>query len=142
MEYARVTQDIAQPAERVWAEVKEFGGIRSWVAGVSDCRLERQDGAGAVRVVTLGGREVREQLVEIDDAGRRLTYAVLPPHSLPASEVISTILVEAIDAAHARVTWFSEAELDAPNPALTDRITAFFAASLANLDRVCSGRGA
>ena len=142
MEYARVMRDIAQPAERVWAEVRAFGSIALWVAGVSDCVLENGDGLGAVRVVSLGGRQVRERLLAIDEAGRRLTYAVLPPHGLAASEVISTIVVGSIDAARARVTWFSEADLDSAAPALTDRIEGFFAASLANLEQLCGAHAA
>ena len=139
MDYARVTRDIAQPAERVWAEVRAFGDIASWVAGVSDCRLEDGDDVGAIRVVSLSGRQVREQLVAIDDAVYRMVYAVLPPHSLPASDVKSTIMVESVGAGHARVTWSSEADLDAPDPALTARIESFFAASLANLEQRCGG---
>lgn len=142
MEYARVTRDFGQPADRLWAILREFGDIAGWVAGVTASTLEDgADGVGAVRLVTLGERQVREKLLAIDDAGRRLRYAVLPPHGLPAEDVQSTILVAPIDRGHARVTWFSEAAMDGPDPVLTGRIEHFFAASLAQLDRL-STKGA
>ena len=142
MEYARVTREIAQPADDVWEEVKAFGGIASWVSGVTDCALEGPESVGVVRVVQLGERQAREQLLAIDDRGRRLSYTVLPPHSLPAEDVRSTLVVEPLDATTTRITWFSDAKMDAPNPVLTDRIEGFFAASLAQLERVCAERRA
>ena len=140
MEYARVTRDIAQPADDVWDEIKAFGGIAAWVAGVTDCVLEGPETIGVVRRVQIGERQAREQLIANDDQRRQLSYAVLAPHSLPAANVRSTITVAPVGAASARVVWFSEAEMDAPNPALTDRIEGFFAASLARLDQICTAR--
>ena len=142
MEYARVARDIGRTADDIWDEVRAFGGIAAWVAGVTDCVLEGPETVGVVRRVRLGEREVREQLIARDDQRRQLRYAVLAPHSLPVANVRSTITVEPTGAASARIVWFSEAEMDAPDPALTDRIEGFFAASLARLDQLCTARAA
>lgn len=138
MEYARVSRDIGRSADDVWITVKPFGGIAAWVAGVTDCVLEGPQNIGVVRRVQIGERIAREQLIANDDGRRQLSYAVLPPHSLPAANVRSTITVEPVSATSARVIWSSEADMDAPNPALTERIESFFAASLARLDHLCA----
>lgn len=140
MEYARVAREMDLPADRVWRVVRDFAEIAGWIAGVTDCVLENGPaGIGAIRVASLSGRRVREQLLAIDDGARRLTYAVLAPHSLPAENVRSTILVEPVDEQRARATWFSEADLTATNPELTRRVEDFFAASLARLEQRAAG---
>lgn len=62
------------PAETVWNAIRDFGAVDKRVAPgfVVACKLE-----GDARVVTFAnGNEAREELVDLDDAGRRLVYAV------------------------------------------------------------------
>lgn len=59
----------------VWDALRDFGALhRRLVSGfVTDCTLE-----GAERVVTFAnGMVAREQLVDCDDARRRLAYAIV-----------------------------------------------------------------
>jgi carbon monoxide dehydrogenase subunit G len=61
------------PAQ-VWAALRDFGAVdRKLAAGfVTACALEED---GAVRLVTFAnGRQVRERLVAVDDAQRRIVY--------------------------------------------------------------------
>src|SRR6185436_8270232 len=66
---------IEASAEKVWDAVRDVGAIHTRLAPgfVTDTRLE----AGA-RIVTFGsGMVVRELIVDLDDAARRLAWAVV-----------------------------------------------------------------
>ena len=131
-EFARVSRVFAQGADTVWAEVRRFSGIAAWVDGVSACELEGE-GVGAIRHVVRQGRHVREALRALDEAGRRLSYDVLEPHSLPARKVRATLEVEPVEGGGCRVTWWAQADLDGRPDVLRCAIEPFYAASLANL---------
>jgi uncharacterized protein YndB with AHSA1/START domain len=65
---------IAAPVEHVWAAVRDIGAIHTRFARefVVDTRVE-----GTCRLVTFAnGMVVREQIVDIDDRGRRLAYSI------------------------------------------------------------------
>ena len=65
---------IASPAHEVWDAVRDFGALHTrLVPGfVRDTRLD-----GDVRIVTFAnGAVAREQLVDCDDARRRLVYTI------------------------------------------------------------------
>ena len=66
---------IAVPADRVWAAIRDIGGIHTRLARefVVDTRVE-----GTSRLVTFAdGTVVREQIVDIDDGARRLAYSIV-----------------------------------------------------------------
>ena len=73
---ASIHKDIpidAQPAD-VWAAVRDFGAVHQRLAPgfVIDTRLD-----GDARIVTFAnGNVAREQLVDCDEARRRLVYAI------------------------------------------------------------------
>src|SRR5215218_8667089 len=60
--------------DHVWAAVRDFGAVHTRLASgfVTDCRLD-----GDARIVTFAnGTVAREQLVDCDEARRRLVYAI------------------------------------------------------------------
>ena len=66
---------VAAPADTIWQAVRDLGEIhRRLVPGfVTDCRLEE---GGEARIVTFGnGLVVREAIVDVDDAARRLAWS-------------------------------------------------------------------
>ena len=73
---ASIHKDIpidAQPAD-VWSAVRDFGAVHQRLAPgfVIDARLD-----GDARIVTFAnGNVAREQLVDCDEARRRLVYAI------------------------------------------------------------------
>ena len=73
---ASIHKDIpidAQPAD-IWAAVRDFGAVHQRLAPgfVIDARLD-----GDARIVTFAnGNVAREQLVDCDEARRRLVYAI------------------------------------------------------------------
>jgi uncharacterized protein YndB with AHSA1/START domain len=65
---------VRAPADRVWAAFRDVGAVHTRLARkfVTDCRLD-----GDSRIVTFAdGTVVRERIVTIDEARRRLAYAV------------------------------------------------------------------
>jgi hypothetical protein len=71
----RTSIPIARPAPAVWAAIADVGAVHTRLARgfVTDTRLE-----GDTRVVTFeGGTVARELIVSVDDADRRIAYAVV-----------------------------------------------------------------
>ena len=68
--------EVPAAAGDVWDVLRDFGGLQRLAAGfVTACELEEQ---GAVRRITFfNGMEVRERLVTLDDAARRIVYAAI-----------------------------------------------------------------
>ena len=74
---ATITREIRiqAPPERVWAALRDVGQVHTRLAPgfVTDTRLE-----GDVRIVTFAnGVVARERIVTVDDAARRIAYAVV-----------------------------------------------------------------
>jgi hypothetical protein len=74
---ASIYKDISLDArpDDVWAAVRDYGAVHQRVAPgfVTDCKLD-----GDARIVTFAnGNVAREVLVTMDDARKRLVYAVV-----------------------------------------------------------------
>ena len=93
--------EVPASAEAVWAVLRDFGGLTRLAPGfVVACSLEEE---GAVRAVTFGnGMQVRERLVALDDAARRLAYTVEGGRT---SHYHGVVQVEALGAARCRFVW-------------------------------------
>jgi carbon monoxide dehydrogenase subunit G len=118
------------PAQ-VWAALRDFGEVhRKLAAGfVTACTLEEE---GAVRLVTFGnGMQVRERLVALDDAQRRIVYTAqggrATHHNASA---------QAIDAGDGttRVAWITDLLPDAIAPAIEGMMDAGAKAMRATLE--------
>jgi uncharacterized protein YndB with AHSA1/START domain len=135
IEYARVERVIDHPIAEVWAVAGEFGGVETWIDGVTACTVEGE-GIGAVRTVTRNGNSVREQLDRHDSDAHEISYLILDPHPMPAANVRGTITLAAAEEGRTRILWRSHASDFAMEPqALGARIAAFYAASIDSLDR-------
>ena len=100
---ATIRKDFEVPAsaDAVWAAVRDFGGLERLAPGfVAACSVEE---GGAVRLVTFGnGMQVRERLVTLDDAGRRMAYTV---EGGRAAHYNGVVQVEALAADRCRFAW-------------------------------------
>lgn len=72
----RKEMPVAAGIDSVWAAFRDVGAVHRLAPGfVTDCRMEED---GAARIVTFGnGMVAREVIVDVDDAARRLAYAVV-----------------------------------------------------------------
>jgi carbon monoxide dehydrogenase subunit G len=99
---ASIHKDIpidAQPAD-VWAAVRDFGAVHQRLAPgfVIDARLD-----GDARIVTFAnGNVAREQLVDCDEARRRLVYAIANER---VSHYSASVQVVADGEARTRLIW-------------------------------------
>lgn len=94
---------LAAGAEAVWDAIRDVGAVHRRVAVgfVTDCRLD-----GDARIVTfVNGMVAREVIVDIDDAARRLAYAVVGGR-LTHHNASFQVLAEG--AGQCRVIWLAD----------------------------------
>ena len=104
----KVSETIGASAERVWELVRDFGGVERYAAGIEKCTVEGQ-GIGAVRTLGLpGGLSLQERLEAFDDAGRRLSYAIVAG-PIPVASYLATIEV-CDEGSGCRIDWSSHFE--------------------------------
>jgi carbon monoxide dehydrogenase subunit G len=98
---ASLQKDIPIDADpdTVWAAVRDFGAVHRLAPGfVLDTRLD-----GEARIVTFAnGQVAREQLVDCDDAKRRLVYALV---SERVTHYNASVQVLADGDTHSRMIW-------------------------------------
>jgi hypothetical protein len=90
----------------VWAALRDFGALHErWVPGfVVACRLDGQD----TRIVTFfNGAVVREVLIGVDDAARRLVYSVVEG-PLVFTHHSASAQVFASGEEHTRFVWITD----------------------------------
>jgi carbon monoxide dehydrogenase subunit G len=98
-----VQRVIAAPQDKVWAAVAGVDGLERWFPVIDGCRLEGS-GVGCLRVLDLaGGGELRDRLIEIDDAAQRLVYDRIA-HPFPTAKYIGRVHVHPHGEA-AVLTW-------------------------------------
>jgi len=93
---------VAAPVDQVWDAIRDVGALHTrLVPGfVVDTRLE-----GEVRVVTFGnGMTAREPIVSIDDARRRLAWAVVGGRATHYNAVMQ-VTADPGNAGGTRVGW-------------------------------------
>jgi hypothetical protein len=144
----------AEPA-KVWAIVKDFGGLHKWLPPVASTKLEQgkdENGADATfRLLTLkDGGTIYERLKSSDDADMKLKYEIIKG-VLPVSDYNAVMTVKAgPGAGESTVTWMARFyrvyRLNPPIPAGQDDETAVkavngvFDAGLPNLKKVAEGK--
>jgi hypothetical protein len=140
VEYARVVRTMEHRIDAIWPVIADFGGIARWIAGVSDCRVNGE-GVGCIRTVFIKDRQVRERLHTSDGARHVLAYQILPPHSLPASDILSTMELSPAGPGSTCFVWRSQAVLSVDPAVMRASIEPFFEASLDNLQLVLDQAG-
>jgi hypothetical protein len=72
---------INTPADRVWAQIRDFNGLPAWHPGIADSRIEGNapsDKVGCIRNFNLrSGGNIREQLLALSDYDYSCTYSIL-----------------------------------------------------------------
>jgi len=101
----RVCEEIAAPAAKVWALMRAFGDVAQWMEGLESCELAGS-GVGAVRTITMpGGLRIQERLEAFDDAGRRLSYAIIGNSPLPMRDYLSTVQIREMGPSRCELAW-------------------------------------
>ncbi len=96
--------DVNGSADAVWAVIGDFGGIGGWMPGIDSCRVEGDD-----RILETMGMTITERLVNKDDAGRALTYAITDGAPVELHQAVITVTPTGDTS---QVTWVVEATPD------------------------------
>jgi carbon monoxide dehydrogenase subunit G len=94
---AEVTID--RTPDDVWKLLREFGGLETWMPGVDACDVD-----GDVRTIKTMGIEIKEQLRNLDDAGRTISYSVVESPMGNLESHLATIAVEP-EGSGSHVSW-------------------------------------
>ncbi|MGO8874033.1 MAG: SRPBCC family protein [Acidimicrobiales bacterium] len=96
--------DVNGSADAVWAVIGDFGGIGGWMPGIDSCRVEGDD-----RILETMGMTITERMVNKDDAGRALTYAITDGAPVEQHQAVITVTPNGDTS---QVTWVVEATPD------------------------------
>ncbi len=89
--------EINAPADKVWADIKDFGALQNWHPAVESTKIDKggDNKPGTVRVLSLkGGGNITETLTAYSDKGRSMSYKI-NEGVLPVAGYSSTITVKA-----------------------------------------------
>lgn len=106
--------EVPAAADAVWAALRDFGALQALAPGfVTGCSLEE---AGAVRVVSFfNGLQVRERLVTLDEAARRIVYTAFGGRT---THYNASVVVVPLAADRCRFVWTADFLPDALAPAM------------------------
>lgn len=125
---ATVTKIIDAPSDKVWAAIRSIGGLDRWFPVINSCRVEGE-GVGAVRILGLAdGGEMRDRLLEIDDAERRVRYQRFQS-PFPVESYIGTVEVREKLDRRSEVSWNVQIEVAADK---VDDLAAFLETALSD----------
>ena len=116
----------------VWDAVRDVGAVHTRVAPgfLTDCRMED---APLARVVSFAnGMEARELIVDVDDAARRLVWAVVGGRMLHHN---ASMQIVADGAGRTRVVWIADLLPNELAPVIAGMIDQGLAAMKQTLER-------
>jgi hypothetical protein len=107
-----VSAIVDAPAAEVWAVIRDFNGLPSWLPAAAESRIEqnaRPDQIGCVRNFSLkdGGR-IRERLLALSDFDFSMTYAILESPMGVEDYVATLRLFPVTDGDRAYAEWTAE----------------------------------
>ena len=106
MAEGRAEISIDRSPDDVWKVVRQFGTLDEWMPGVETCTLD-----GDVRTIGMMGIEIKEQLRDLDDAARRISYSVVESPMGNLESHLATIGVDPEDGG-THLTWSVEVSPD------------------------------
>ena len=106
MASSKAEASINRTPNEVWNIVRDFGGLADYMPGIDSCTVD-----GDVRTVGTMGIEVKEQLRDLDDGARRISYSVIESPMTNMTSHLATISVDA-EPGGTHFTWEVEVEPD------------------------------
>ncbi|GAA5156703.1 SRPBCC family protein [Pseudonocardia eucalypti] len=113
---------VPASADEVWALVRDFNGLPSWLPAITASEIEGGGSGmevGSVRRLSLGDAgQVAERLLTLDDDDRSYTYEFTDAGPFPVRSYKSTIRIAPITSTgQAFVEWWSHFDADAEHEA-------------------------
>ena len=118
---------FAQPADEVWAVIRDFNNYPVWVDGAGESEIETGksgDSVGAVRNVLYNNVRRRQKLLALSDTERTQTYGFASEPPLHTRDFRATLRVTpVVDGDRAFVEWWATFDCEA---AEVDKWTRYF----------------
>ena len=90
---------IERSPDDIWKVLREFGAVAEYMPGIDKCALD-----GDVRTIDTMGIQIKEQLRNLDDAKREISYSVVESPMGNLESHLATITV-APEGNGSHVTW-------------------------------------
>ena len=147
MQQVEVRRSFAHPAQKVWDLTGDFGGLKNWLPGVTDCQVAgsgaRDQGGNATRAVhIMDGSVTRESLESFDDQAMSYRYGILEAKGFDSnSSYFGTFTVVPQGDAGCEIVWRAEYTVPAELPPekvqkLKDKVQAMYGFFLLHLETV------
>jgi len=143
------TIQIDAPPDKVWAVVKDFNALHTWLPPVVATEATKGNEIGSVRTLTLdGGAKVIEELKKYDAEQMSFFYRMTDPGPVPVTNYSSWFSLKAKDGG-TEVEWKGAFYRAYPNndppPEQNDEaaikaITGIYQGGLANLKKMVEGK--
>jgi hypothetical protein len=118
---------IEQPADRIWAIIRDFNAHSVWLPGTESHIEERKSGdqVGAIRNVRIGEKVIRQRLLAESDIDRFQTYEFCGPAPFPVRNYRATLrLTPIVDGNRSFIEWWATFDCA---PEQHEHWTAYFA---------------
>ena len=93
---------IDRSPDEVWKLLRDFGGLADWMPGIETCTV-----SGDVRTIGMMGIEIKEELRDLDDSARSISYSVIESPMGNLESHLATISVEP-EGSGSHLTWAVE----------------------------------
>lgn len=127
--------EINTTADKAWAAIGNFCGIKNWHPAVASCELENEITAD-VRILTMkDGAKFIEQAVFWSNQSRAYSYRNLAS-PLPVENYTATIRVLPIDRSKVNIIWMSAFKPIGPAATAKSLLSEFYSAGLKTLKTI------
>lgn len=114
MAHVYTSSVIGEPADRVWAAIRDFNGLPNWHPAIAESRIEGgapADQVGCVRAFRQkDGGFIRERLLALSDYDYSCTYAILESPMGVENYVATLKLSPITDGARTFAEWSADFE--------------------------------
>ena len=126
--------EINAPVNKVWDLIAQGDGVESWIPIIKSSKIEQ----GNRRFCEMHEGGDLEETFLISEVKRTFMYSIDKQEAFPASNIVGTIKVEAIDEGHTRLFWDVEMDVEGEETfsALKNKIVQVYTLSAAELSKV------
>jgi carbon monoxide dehydrogenase subunit G len=96
MAIVELSKSVEVPAnpEEVWKVVSDFAGYASWQPHIQSVEMQSN---GERKVTFTRGDSVFDRIAELDEAGKRLAYELVPRQATPLASLLAAFTVSSVD---------------------------------------------
>lgn len=133
---AKVKKTIKAPADKVWATIRSFDDVDTFIPAIATCSVEG-NGVGAKRICTMqDGGKILERLERVDEEAKTLQYSISEA-PLPVSDYLGTVKVRDLGNGTTEVEWLSTMEVKGmPEAELKAMLEGIYASGIEGLEKL------